>query len=190
SGEPILYVNAHGIPAVTAAQLRRHHHAHLYVLGPPSAIPDAVMAALTRYGRVRRITAATPAAESVAFAEYRDPTCTYGQQCVHVPHSFGWAIRSPGHGYVLVNASQPLDAAASAALSASGAYGPQLLVDAPNTLPQPVLNYFLNYATPGYTSEGPTAAVYNHAWLIGNASLISPAVQAQVDSILEVVPAK
>jgi hypothetical protein len=53
-----------------------------------------------------------------------------------------------------------------------------------------VVNYLLTYAKPGYNDEGPTAAVYNHAWLIGNAGAISEAVQAQVDAILEVVPAK
>jgi hypothetical protein len=190
SGEPILYVNAHGVPAATAADLRRHDPARLrmYVLGPPKVIPAAVMTELRRYGRVRRVGAADPAANSVAFAEYRDPACAYGQPCVHVPRSFGWAIRSPGHGYVLIRSTDTLDAAAAAALSGSGSYGPQLLLDDPNNLPGSVLNYFLNYATPGYTSEGPTAAVYNHAWLIGDAREISVTLQAQVDSLLEAVP--
>ncbi len=51
-----------------------------------------------------------------------------------------------------------------------------------------MLNYFLNYATPGYNQEGPTAAVYNHGWVIGDQSAISIAVQAQMDKLLEVVP--
>jgi hypothetical protein len=51
-----------------------------------------------------------------------------------------------------------------------------------------VLNYFLDYATPGFTAEGPTAAVYNHAWMIGDQSAISVAVQAEVDRLLEAVP--
>ncbi len=84
----------------------------------------------------------------------------------------------------------PLDAAASAALSSSGSYGPQLLVDTADVLPQSVLNFFLDYATPGYTAEGPTAAVYNHGWVIGDPSTISVAVQAEMDSLLEVVPQK
>ncbi|HUA73010.1 MAG TPA: hypothetical protein VMA96_18075, partial [Solirubrobacteraceae bacterium] len=92
--------------------------------------------------------------------------------------------------YTLLNANQTLDAAASAALSASGSYGPQLLITDPNTLPQSVLNFFLNYATPGYTAEGPTAAVYNHGWVIGDPSTISVSVQAEMDSLLEVVPQK
>jgi hypothetical protein len=51
-----------------------------------------------------------------------------------------------------------------------------------------VLNYFLNYATPGFTQEGPTAAVYNHGWMIGDQSAISVPVQAEVDRLLEAVP--
>jgi hypothetical protein len=51
-----------------------------------------------------------------------------------------------------------------------------------------VENYFLNFATPGYTQEGPTAAVYNHGWMIGDQSAISVGVQAEVDNLLEAVP--
>jgi hypothetical protein len=188
SGEPVLFVSRSGVPAPTARALMAHHHPHIYLLGPASVIPDSVVTQLRHYGAVKRIAGSDPAANSVAFAGYRDPPCPAGQPCVHIPHSFGWAIRSPGHGYVLINSADPLDAAAASALSSSGAYGPQLLVENPNTLPKPVLNYFLNYATPGYTQEGPTAAVYNHAWLIGPVSAISMAVQSQVDSLLEVVP--
>jgi hypothetical protein len=53
-----------------------------------------------------------------------------------------------------------------------------------------VLNYFLDYATPGYTAEGPTAAVYNHGWVIGDQNVISLAVQAELDTLLEAVPQK
>ena len=49
-------------------------------------------------------------------------------------------------------------------------------------------NFFFDYATPGFTQEGPTAAVYNHGWMIGDASAVSVTVQAQVDSLLEAVP--
>ena len=38
-------------------------------------------------------------------------------------------MRSPGHGYTLLNTAQPETAAAAAALSGSGDYGPQLLID-------------------------------------------------------------
>ena len=76
----------------------------------------------------------------------------------------------------------------SAALSSSGDYGPQLLVDTASSLPRSVLDFFLNYATPGYTQEGPTAAVYNHGWVIGDPRQISIPVQAEIDSLLQAVP--
>lgn len=188
SGNPILFVSGASVPAATRQALQAHQHPHIYVLGPPSVIPDAIVKQLRAYGPVKRVGANGVAANSVAFATYRDPSCPYGQPCAHIPNSFGWAIRSPGHGYVLLNSSRPLDAAAAAPLSASGDYGPQLLVDDPTTLPHAVLNYFLDYATPGYTQEGPTAAVYNHGWMIGDTGAISVAVQAEVDHLLEAVP--
>jgi hypothetical protein len=190
SGEPILFVTHSGVPTATRQALLAHQKPHIYVLGPSSVIPDSVLNELGKYGTVKRIgsAASDPASNSVAFAEYRDPACPFGQACAHVPGSFGWALRGPGHGYVLLNAHRPLDAAAAAPLSGSGDYGPQLLVDQPSTLPGSVLTYFLDYATPGYNQEGPTAAVYNHGWVIGDQSVISVAVQAQMDLRLEVVP--
>ncbi len=190
SGEAVLFVTRDGIPPVTQQALRAHGHPNIYVLGPTSVIPDRILTALGAFGRVKRVGASGPASNSVAFAIYRDPHCTNGQPCAHVPGSFGWAMRSPGHGYVLLNANRPLDAAAAAPLSSSGDYGPQLLVENASTLPASVLNFFLDYATPGYTQQGPTAAVYNHGWMIGDRGAISPAIQAQVDGLLEVVPQK
>jgi Cell wall binding domain 2 (CWB2) len=188
SGDPILFVSNSDIPAATRQALESHFHPHIYVLGPSSVISDGVVKQLGRYGTVNRVGADGPSANSVAFAIYRDPPCASGQPCAHVPGSFGWAMKSPGHGYVLLNQNRPLDAAAAAPLSASGSYGPELLVDSASSLSRPVENFFFDYATPGYTQEGPTAAVYNHGWLIGDANAISVAVQAKVDSDLEPQP--
>lgn len=188
SGDPILYVDGSTIPTPTKQALLAHQKPKMYVLAPPSVIPDSVFKQLAKYGPVKRISAADPISSSVTFAAYRDPPCQNLQPCAHVPGSFGWAMRSPGHGYTLLNSKRPLDAAASAPLSASGSFGPQLLVDDPSTLPSAVLNFFLNYATPGYTQEGPTAAVYNHGWVIGDQTAVSVAVQAQMDNLLEPVP--
>jgi hypothetical protein len=190
SGDPILFVSSSGVPLATKDALSAHQNPHIYVLGPPSVIPDSVLKALRKYGQVKRVGAQDPAANSVAFAIYRDPPCPNGQPCAHVPGSFGWALRSPGHGYTLVNASRPLDAAASAPLSASGSFGPQLVLDTGSSLSKPVLKYFLDFATPGYTQEGPTAAVYNHGWVIGDPSAISISVQSEMDTLLEAVPQK
>lgn len=190
SGDPILFVNGSNIPSATKQALLAHQKPHIYVLGPSSVIPDSVLNQLKKYGPVKRVGGSSAVANAVEFAKYRDPPCAYGQPCAHVPGSFGWAMRSPGHGYVLLNLHRPLDAAAAAALSASGDFGPQLLIDKPSTLPSEVLNFFLDYATPGYTQEGPTAAVYNHGWVIGDETAVSVAVQAQVDNLLEAVPQK
>ncbi len=190
SGDPILFVNSSGVPAATKQALLSHRKPHIYVLGPPSVIPASVLVQLRTYGSVKRVAGGDPAANSVALAKYRDPPCVVGQPCAHVPGSFGWAIESPGHGYTLINASRPLDAAAASALSASGSFGPEFVIADPGTLPASVLNYFLDYATPGYTAEGPTAAVYNHGWIIGDQGAISLTVQAEVDTLLEAVPQK
>lgn len=190
SGNPVLFVTSSGVPAATKQALLSDQHPHIYVLGPPSVIPPSVVSQLRKFGTVNRISGKGPAANSVAFAAYRDPPCVNGQPCAHVPGTFGWALRSPGHGYVLINAARTLDAAAAAPLSGSGSFGPELLINDPGTLPTSVLNYFLDYATPGYTAEGPTAAVYNHGWVIGDQSAISVAVQAETDTLLEAVPQK
>jgi hypothetical protein len=188
SGEPILFASSSGVPEATRQALLAHQSPHIYVLGPASVIPDHVLTELRKYGTVKRVGGTDPASNSVAFTLYRDPACPVDQPCAHIPGSFGWAMRGPGHGYVLINANRPLDAAAAAPLSGSGDYGPQLLIDDASTLPSSVLNYFLDYATPGYNQEGPTAAVYNHGWVIGDTDAISIAVQAEMDARLEVVP--
>jgi hypothetical protein len=190
SGDPILFVSGGNVPAETRQALLAHQSPRIYVLGPPSVIPSSVVQQLKRLGSVKRVGAEGPAANAVAFAAYRDPACPTGQPCAHVPGSFGWALRSPGHGYTLINADRTLDAAAAAPLSASGQFGPVLLVNDASSLPKAVLNYFLNYATPGYTQEGPTAAVYNHGWVIGDQQAISVSVQSEMDTLLEAVPQK
>lgn len=188
SGNPILFVSHSGVPTATQQALEAHQHPHIYILAPDSVIPVSVANQLRKYGTVKRISASDPASSSVAFAIYRDPACPKGQPCAHVPGSFGWALRSPGHGYVLLNEKRPLDAAAAAPLSNSGSFAAQLVLADPSKLDPSILNFFLNYATPGYTQEGPTAAVYNHAWVIGNQQAVSVGVQAEVDTLLEAVP--
>jgi hypothetical protein len=188
SGDPVLFVSPTGVPAATRQALQADSHPHIYVLGPRTVVSPQIVRTLRRYGSVARVGRAGAAANSVAFAIYRNPACPFGKSCAQIPGSFGWAIRSPGHGYTLLNASRPLDAAASAALSGSGDYGPQFLVQDPTTLPKPVLQYFLNYATPGFSPGEQTAAVYNHGWVIGDASAISVPVQSELDTLLQAVP--
>ena len=81
---------------------------------------------------------------------------------------------------------RPLDAAAAAPLSASGTYGPLLLLTAANALPAPLQDYLLDIQ-PGY-DEDPVRGVYNHGWLIGDEGAVSVDVQARIDALLEIQP--
>src|SRR5689334_19906880 len=68
SGDPILFVSSSGVPPATAQALIAHQKPHIYVLGPPSVVPDSVLTQLRKYGTVARVGAQDPAANSVAFA--------------------------------------------------------------------------------------------------------------------------
>jgi hypothetical protein len=89
---------------------------------------------------------------------------------------------------VIANLERPLDAAASALLSASGTYGPLLLTDSAKQLPAPLRAYLLDIQ-PGYQSD-PVRGVYNHAWLIGDESAVSVTVQTEIDELTEIVRVK
>jgi hypothetical protein len=105
---------------------------------------------------------------------------------------FGWGVKEPGHGLVFANTTRPLDAPAAAPLSATGQYGPLLLLDSANAVPAPLASYLSNIQ-PAYgraPQYQPVHGAYNHGWLIGGAGAISPATQAELDARLEIVPAK
>jgi hypothetical protein len=189
SGDPILFVTATSVPQATRQAILAHGHPKIYVLGPQSVISHAVTKVLDTLGRVRRVDGNDPITNAVAFSRYRDPPCPVGAGCVPGDGNFGWAVTSGGHGYVFANANQPLAAAAAAPLSGSGTYGPLLLVEDASVLPDQDATDLLNNAS-GYDQEGPTAAVYNHGWIIGDQSAISGPTQAEIESLLQVLPAK
>ena len=172
SGDPVLFVGKESVPQPTLDALRRHKQIPVYALAPPSAISDKV---LERVGKiapsVQRVGAEDPVQNAIDFARY-------------VSGTFGWNINDPGHGFVIARDSRPLDAAAAAALSASGDWGPLLLTDDPAKVPAALRGYLLDLK-PGYIGD-PTRAVYNHVWLIGDQDAISVEFQAQVDDLAEV----
>ena len=86
---------------------------------------------------------------------------------------------------VVANADRTQDAAAGAILSASGKYGPLLLVEDADVLPRP-LESFLQDIQPGYRFD-PVRGVYNHAWMMGDESAISVELQARIDELSEIV---
>lgn len=175
SGDAVLFAHKDGLPAPTKRAIERHEHPTIHVLGPPSVISDGVLQKLKKLGTVKRVAGKTAVDNAIAFARYSDG-------------SFGWGVQDPGHGFVIANTGRPLDAAAGAALSASGKYGPLLLIDSSDRLPVPLDNYLLD-VKPGYRFD-PVRGVYNHAWLMGDESAISVDVQARIDSLAEITQVK
>jgi hypothetical protein len=173
SGDPVLWAGANDLPAATRAALHAHPRARIYVLGPPEAISDAVVSQLGKLGATKRIGTGDAVTNAIFLARYSDG-------------AFGWNVVDPGHGVVLANARRPGDAAAAAALSGSGTYGPLLLVSEPGALPQPLQDYLLDIQ-PGYAKD-PVRGVYNHGWLVGDESAISADVQSRIDALLEIQP--
>ncbi len=171
SGDPVLFAEKDKLPEPTAEAISRHTGVPVYVLGPKTAISDQVLGAIKKLGpKVRRIAAKDPIANALAFARFHDG-------------SFGWNVNDPGHGFVLTRDEDPLEAAAAAALSASGTWGPLLLTDSADKLPAEVRSYLLD-VKPGYTTD-PTRAFYNHVWVIGDQSAIGIGQQAEVNELAE-----
>ena len=52
--------------------------------------------------------------------------------------------------------------------------------------PQPLQDYLLDIQ-PGYDAD-PVRGVYNHGWIIGDESAMAAAVQARIDTLLEIQP--
>ncbi len=174
TGAPILFVERSLIPGATAAELRRLGRTSIYVVGPSSLVSEGVAKQLARFGKVTRIAGTTPASNAIAVARFTDG-------------SFGWGVLEPGHGLVFASSARPLDGPAAAPLSATGDYGPLLLLENPDTIPAP-LGAYLSDLQPGSPPSGPVHGVYNHGWVIGDTSAISAATQAGLDGRLEISP--
>jgi hypothetical protein len=193
SGAPILLINTTTVPAATGAELASLHQPTIYVVGP-SALSSRVLGELAHFGPVKRIgggsgaeavAGGNPIENAIAVARFADG-------------AFGWGIHEPGHGLVFVNLSRPLDAPAAAPLSASGDFGPLLLLEDSSTPAQgstpgasmpPALTSYLSDIKPAYSPQvPPVRSVYNHGWLIGDEQAISAVTQAEIDALLETSP--
>jgi hypothetical protein len=171
SGDPVLFSEAEKLTPATAAALKRHPHTPVYVLGPSSAISSNVVREIAKIvGSVNRVSGEDPVANAIELARY-------------ARGGFGWNVNDPGHGFVVARSSEPLDAAAAAALSASGTWGPLLLTDSADTLPGALHGYLLD-VKPGYTTD-PTRAFYNHVWVIGDEEAIDVNQQAEINQLAE-----
>jgi hypothetical protein len=181
SGAPILFVTRARVPTQTAAVLAALHLPSIYVIDAAS-LGHHTLDELRNFGTVKTITGDSPASgaeavqNAIEVARFTDGT-------------FGWGVKEPGHGLVFANAGRPLDAPAAALLSATGDYGPLLLL-ASATQVAPVLSGYLSDIQPAYSTPQfpPVRGAYNHGWLIGDETAISAVVQAEIDSMLEIRP--
>jgi hypothetical protein len=177
SGVPILFVTPTRVPTPTVGVLSGLHRPSIYVIDP-AGIGHHTLDELHRFGNVTRIEppadeAASAAANAIAVARFTDGT-------------FGWGVKEPGHGLVFANAGRPFDGPAAALLSATGDYGPLLLLEAAAQIPG-ALSHYLGDIKPAYTTAvQPVKGVYNHGWLIGDEAAISAVTQAEIDSLLEI----
>jgi len=160
------------------------HRPSIYLLNAGQLSHDS-LGELARLGRVTSVASSSPgeaqrdAANAVALARYTDGT-------------FGWGVKEPGHGLVFASTGRPLDAPAAALLSATGNYGPLLLLEGPASIPASLASY-LGDIQPAYSTAPefqPVRGVYNHGWLIGDERAITSVVQAELDSVLEISPSK
>jgi hypothetical protein len=178
SGDPVLFVTRAGVPPETRAALAALAglaRPRIYVLGPSKVVTPAVTRELRKLGRVKRIGGQDPVTNAIGMARYRDG-------------AFGWGIVDPGHGLVFSRLGRPLEAAAAAPLSGAGTFGPMLLLDNADRVPQTLQQYLLDIQ-PGY-QEDPVRGVYNHGWIVGTKDAVSLAEQARIDALLEIVPVR
>lgn len=169
SGDAVLFTGPRKLDRATAKALGANPETPVYVLGPSSAIPSEVLREIAAISsQVSRVSGEDPVENALDFARYADG-------------GFGWDINDPGHGFVVARAGEPLDAAAAAPLSASGTWGPLLLTDSADTLPEALRGYLLD-VKPGYTDD-PTRAFYNHVWVIGDQEAIDVRQQAEIDQL-------
>jgi hypothetical protein len=195
SGAPILFVTRARVPEQTASVLAGLHHPSIYVIDA-AAIGRHTLAELANFGTVKPITsegttvpAASPASAGIQTATDQEVVQNAIEVARFTDDGFGWGVKEPGHGLVFANAGRPLDGPASALLSATGDYGPLLLLTSASQV-APTLTGYLSDIQPAYSDPQfpPVRGAYNHGWLIGDEAAISAVTQAEIDSMLEIRP--
>jgi hypothetical protein len=183
SGAPILLVTPRQVPAPTAAALASLHRPSIYLI-------DASVIARHALDELRRLGSVTSITSGGALGSGSEAVQNAIEVARFTNGTFGWGVKEPGHGLVFANAARPLDAPAAALLSATGDYGPLLLLASATQMP-PALARYLSDIQPAYTSAPqflPVRGVYNHGWLIGDEQAISAVNQAEIDTMLEITP--
>jgi len=177
SGEPVLWVGRDQVPEATARALRVHQQPRIYVVGPSSEISPKVTRQLRQLGSVIRVGGGDPITNAIEFASFTDGR-------------WGWGVQNPGHGIVFTSMQSTANAAAAAPLSSSGKYGPLILIEQADRVPNAVREFLLDIQ-PGYGEDydqNPVTGYYNHGWIVGDEQGLTPEVQARIDALLEISP--
>ena len=172
TGASILFTEADSVPAPTKEALAAHAKPQIVVVGNDETVGPKAIAELKKLGTV------------VVTGNAEDPEKASIQVARFTSEGFGWGIVDPGHGLVFARSGSPLTAAAAAPLSASGSFGPLLLLGSGDKLPSATRSY-LRQIQPGHKGD-PSRGVYNHGWIIGDEKAIAVPVQSEIDSLLEI----
>lgn len=182
-GKGFAWVYRDSVPAATRKMLSRRYGdfgCFIYLTGGSDVISDAVARELARYGLVRRISGPTPHATSAVNAGYKDYGRNHGWWWGWTSRMFGWGIAQAGHNYIVGEAGDLLGMIPAAVLGHMGKHGPILLVGR-DSVDKEVTEY-LTMVKPFPT--GPQETILNYAWIIGDTTRVSVAVQQKVDRLL------
>ncbi len=176
TGTSVLFVSPEGVPAPTIAALERYGgRARIYVLGPAAAVPDVILEQLGRHSRVTRIAGRDFARNAVAFAEFRRRWMGASSR------DFGWGLAEARHNFTFANPDDWQIAVTGSLLSHMGKHGPMLLLP-DGTLPEATVRYLASVRPAAGAVNDP---LINHGWILGTPAHVPPAVQGQIDALLE-----
>lgn len=180
-GKGFAWVQRDAIPDATRRILsRRFGKAYIYLTGGPDVIADEVAIELARYGTVRRVAGADPAATSAVNAGYKDFGRNFGWWWDEEPRQFDWGIAKAGHNFVIGAADDVLGMIPAAVLGHMGKHGPILLVTR-DGVPKRVAD-FLKMVRPFPTA--PNESILNFAWIVGNERRVSWETQKEIHRLL------
>jgi MFS family permease len=179
TGTPILFVSKDSVPQPTASALQtRGGAAHIFVLGPDSAVSGSVFDQLKQFGTVERIAGDDYVENAVRFAEFRDPGVDFGWgRSGRGPRR--WAVTNT----ILVNGDRWQDGVLAAHLARRGKTGALLFTER-ERIPPAVDNYLWRQR-PVFANT-PAEGPFNHIWIVGSFDRISYGAQAWADYSQEI----